>query len=129
MQLPPELVSEKHFPKAFAWLARYRTAREKATASAPKPTKLNGQAAAHHIHRSEYAESGGSVDETDPLGLTEGLEVELYPSDWGCEHKDRGRLVALTPNEVTIAVQSKEGGEIRIHAPRTGFKVKEVDRQ
>lgn len=71
MQLPPELVSERHFPKAFAWLTRYRTAREEAKASAPKPTRIDGQAAADHILRSEYAELGGSVDKTDRLGIQE----------------------------------------------------------
>lgn len=126
MQLPPDVVSEKLYPKAFAWLARYRAAREKAKASAPKPTALDGQAAADVILGSEFAETGGSVDESDPLGLKAGVEIEMYPADWGTEYRDRGRLVGLTPNEVTIAVKSKGGVEFRVHAPRTGFKVKEI---
>ena len=126
MQLPPDLISEKQYPKVFAWLARYRAACEEAKVSAPKPTILEGQAAADHILGSEFAESGGAVDESDPLGLQEGVEVEVYPADWGTEHRDRGRLVGLTPDEVTIAVMSKGGVEFHVHAPRTGFKVKEI---
>lgn len=129
MQLPSKLISEKQYPKVFAWLTRYRAACEAAKASAPKPTTLEGQAAADHILRSEFAESRGSVDENDPLGLKEGVEVEVYPADWVTEHRDRGRLVGLTPDEVTIAVESKAGVEFRVHAPRTGFKVIEIGKE
>lgn len=126
MPLPVEFLSDQQFPKVFAWLARYRAARDEAKQSAPKPTVLDGQAAAAQIHRSEFAEASVAVDGNDPLGLREGADVELYPADWGTEHRERGRLVGLTADEVTVAVVNKDEVEIRIHAPRSGFKVREI---
>jgi hypothetical protein len=126
MQLSKDTISNEIFPKVFAWFDRYQAAVEKAKATAQHPTTLDGQAAADHILGSEFGHSKISVDTKDPTGLREGVEVEIYPADWGTEHRDRGRLVGLAPDEVTIAVKSKENVEFRIHAPRTGFKIKEV---
>jgi len=105
---------------------RYRAARDEAQASGPKPIELDGKTAANYILGSEFADSGYSVDEKDPLGLREGVEVEVYAADWGSEYRDRGRLVGLTPDEAVVAVTTKDKGEIRIHAPRTGFKIEET---
>ncbi|KAF1945713.1 hypothetical protein EJ02DRAFT_500660 [Clathrospora elynae] len=129
MHLPPDLISPKQYPKVYAWLARYRAAREQASNLVPKPTVLDGQAAANCILGSELAETSNSVDEQDPLGLKQGVEVEVYPADWGSEYRDRGRLVGLSVDEVVIAVESKGEGKIWVHAPRTGFKIKEVGRK
>ncbi|KAL6710513.1 hypothetical protein ACN47E_008561 [Coniothyrium glycines] len=126
LQLPAEHVSDQRYPKTFAWIARYQAARDQAKSSGPEPTVLDGAAAAKQIHASDFVESALSVDADDPLGLKEGAEVELYAADWGTEHRDRGRLVGLTTDEVTIAVKSEENVEIRIHAPRTGFKIKVI---
>jgi hypothetical protein len=126
MGLPQDLISDKIFPKTFAWFERYRAAVEEAKSGATEPTTLDGEAAAKYIHASESKQSKVSVDQKDPSGLKEGTEVEVYGADWGTEYRDRGRLVGLSPDEVTIAVKSKEGAEIRIHAPRTGFKINTV---
>jgi hypothetical protein len=126
MQLPEDIISAKIFPKTFAWFDRYHTAVDTAKADAPEPTTLDGQAAANLIHSSEPTYAQVSVDQKDPTGLIEGAEVEVYAADWGTEHRDRGRLVGLTPDEVTIAVKTQGDAEIRIHAPRTGFKIKEI---
>jgi hypothetical protein len=123
MQLPPNIISNKVFPRTFAWLARYRAAVAKAKAAAPKPTEMNGHSAAEHIHGAELFDLQLSIDHSDPLALDEEMNVEIYPADWGTEYRDRGRLLGLTPNEVTIAVKDKRDIEIRIHAPRTGFKI------
>lgn len=40
--------------------------------------------------------------------------------------QDRGRLVKLTKEEVSIAVQAKSGEEIRLHAPRWQFRVRAI---
>ena len=79
-----------------------------------------------HVTSADFAEELW-VDGDDPLGLTEGQDVEVWPTDTGFRHKDRGRLVGLTGNEVVIEVQSKVGGKVvRIHVPRGGFKVQAV---
>ncbi|KAF2030913.1 hypothetical protein EK21DRAFT_100055 [Setomelanomma holmii] len=126
LQLPENLISAKTFPRTFAWLDRYQAAVEKAKKSGPEPTALDGQAAADHIHRSEFGRAKVSVDGEDPTGLRDGANVEIFTADWVTEHKDRGRLVGLTADEVTIAVTSKENAVIRVHAPRTGFKIKGI---
>lgn len=126
MLVPSELISANVFPRVFAWLDRYRAAIDEAKSSAPEPTKLDGQAAAEHVLRSDFGRSEMSIDEKDPTGLRAGVEVEIYPGDWVTEHKDRGRLIGLTVDEVIIAVRSEKDVEIRIHAPRTGFKIKEI---
>lgn len=128
MELAKSIISKELFPRTFAWIARFRAAVEKAKSAAPKPTKLDGQAAADRIFRSEATDPRVVVDKADPTGLAEGTEVEIYAADWGTEHRDRGRLIGLTPDEVTIAVKGKGNVEIRVHAPRTGFKIKEIGR-
>lgn len=128
MELAKSLISKELFPRTFAWMARYRAAIEKAKSAAPEPTKLDGQAAADRILRSEATDPQVVVDKADPTGLAEGTEVEIYAADWGTEHRDRGRLVGLTPDEVIIAVKSKGNVEIRVHAPRIGFKIEKIGR-
>ncbi|KAH7410101.1 hypothetical protein DE146DRAFT_338606 [Phaeosphaeria sp. MPI-PUGE-AT-0046c] len=125
MQLPPN-ISEKTFPRVFAWLERYRAAVEQAKSSSSQPATLDGQAAAKSILVSELGHPHVQVDRDDPASLDEGTEVEIYPGDWVTGHKDRGRLVGLTTDEVTIAVKSKGDVELRIHAPRTGFKIRKA---
>jgi hypothetical protein len=124
--LPEDVVSEKLFPHVFAWLERYRAAVEEAKSTASQPTALDGEAAAKHILESELGHPQIPFDGDDPARLKEGMQVEVYPADWVTEHRDRGQLVGLTADEVTIAVKSKGDVEIRIHAPRTGFKVREI---
>jgi hypothetical protein len=124
--LPEDVVSEKLFPHVFAWLARYHAAVDKAKSSASQPTALDGEAAAKRILESELGHPQTPFDGGDPAKLKEGMQVEVYPVDWVTEHRDQGRLVGLIADEVTIAVKSKGDVEIRIHAPRTGFKVREI---
>jgi hypothetical protein len=126
MDVPKSTISVQIFPKTFAWLARYRAAVDAAKSASPKPMKLDGQGAADRLHRSELIQANAGFDHSDPTGLKEEIEVEIYAADWGSEHKDRGRLVGLTSDEVTVAVKSKRHVEIQVHAPRNGFKIKEI---
>lgn len=125
--LPPHLFSAEIYPNVYAWIARFRSALETAKASAPKPVTLEGADAVKHVTSADFAEKELRIDGDDPLGLKEGQDVEIWPTDTGFRHKDRGRLVGLTRDEVVIEVQSKVGGKVvRIHAPRSGFKVQAV---
>jgi hypothetical protein len=126
MQLPSDIISKEIFPRVFTWFEKYRAAVEEAKSNTGQPTPLDGPAAADRIHRSEFGLPEISFDEEDPAGLKEGADVDIYPADWGTEYRDRGRLVGLAPDEVTIAVKTKGNVELRIHAPRTGFKIKEI---
>jgi len=125
--LPADVISARQFPKVYAWIERFRAAVKAARSAVPKPAALKGPAAAKFILDAEFAESSSGVDADEPLGLTAGMEVEVYPTDSGFLNRDRGRLVTLTQSEVTIASRSSEGREVRIHAPRTGFRVTAIE--
>lgn len=61
------------------------------------------------------------------MGLKKNQDVESWPIDTGSNHRDRGRLVALTSKEVVVVSQSKVGGkEVHIHHPRTNFTIQAV---
>ncbi len=66
------------------------------------------------------------VDANDPSGLKKGDEVDVSPSDFGFSRKDRGRLLRLDGSEIVIQGRMERGGEVRIHAPRHGFRVRKV---
>ena len=126
--LPRDLISEKHYPKVFAWVERFNTAMKAARSAGPKPTTLKGDAALYRITHADFAEDYTTVDEQDPLGLKKGQEVEIWPTDSGSGHRDRGTLVGLTEVEVVVVVRSEEEGkEIRLHCPRTNFRIRAVN--
>ena len=125
--LPPHLFSSQIYPKVYAWIARFTSTVAAAKDSAPKPATLEGEEMLKYVTSAEFSEQETGIDEDDPLGLREGQDVEVWPTDTGFTHKDRGRLVGLTKAEVVIEAQSKVGGKVvRIHAPRTGFRVRAV---
>jgi hypothetical protein len=126
MDMPPHVVSEKLFPKVYAWISRFRHALEDAASSAPKPVAMDGDEAVSCIKSSKGTKATEPsfedvVNEDDPQAVERGTLVEVNPSDWGSEHRDAGRLVGLAPDEVTILAEGAL--ELRIHAPRTGFKM------
>ena len=126
--LPSELVSEKQYPKVFAWISRFRKAISAAKATAPKPQTLKGDKALQQIMSAGFAEPEGQVDESDPLKLKKGQEVEVWPTDSGFRHRDRGRLVTLNAGEVVLSAKTGTiGEEIRIHCPRVNFRIAPVD--
>ena len=123
--LPRELISAKQYPKVFAWIARFNDTFKAAKSQAPKPASLKGDAAVQRILNATFAEKELGVDSADPLGLQHGTEVEVFPIDSGSRHHDRGRLAGLTKDEVVLSVQA-QGTELRLHYPRTGFRIKAV---
>jgi hypothetical protein len=121
--LPKESFSQDQNPKTWAWLGRFKKTTREAEKSS-KAVSLDGQAAMQHIVAASYHDQQTGVDETDPVKLKEGDLVQLWPTDSGFRHKDQGHLVKLTRDEVVLAIQTKSGGqEIRVHAPRWGFRV------
>nr|OQO19946.1 hypothetical protein B0A51_11112 [Rachicladosporium sp. CCFEE 5018] len=119
-----EYFSKTEFPKTLAWIERYRKVVKDAAAKAGKPTKVEGEDAVAFVKGAEYSDKESGVDSSDPLGLQEGAEVQVCPTDSGTSYKDRGKLVKLTRDEVVIAVKTDDGSEVRIHAPRWNFKVR-----
>lgn len=119
--IPPETASAESHPKVFAWLERFNEAVKSAK---QKPLTLKGPAAVKAVKEAEFAEQGGRIDDLDPLKLAGGDSVAAYPLDSGATGKVIGKLVDLTPNEVTVAVKPKSGdNNIHVHLPRWGFRV------
>jgi hypothetical protein len=124
--LPPNLISAKQFPKVFAWIQRFDKTVKAAATKRGKPKTVKGDEAASTVGASEFAEQEGQVDSEDPLGLKKGDTVEVFPTDSGSNHKDRGLLVALNGKEIVVESKTREGKTVRVHAPRHGFRVRVV---
>ncbi|KAK5170258.1 uncharacterized protein LTR77_004844 [Saxophila tyrrhenica] len=125
---PKEYFSEEIYPKTYAWRARFMAELEGAKSQAPKPVRLQGPDAVKAVLNADFSNKRIEVDAADPIHIAAGTNVELYPTDSGGQmHRDRGRLIKLTKDEVAIAVQSQDGStEVHIHAPRWNFKIAEL---
>lgn len=126
--LPPSFISASQFPKVFLWIERFDKSVSAAAQKAGKPQSLKGLAAMSKVVSSEFVEAEGSVDEDDPSGLKKGDLVEVWPIDSGFRNKDRGALVKLDGKEIVIRTETKEGKEVRMHAPRHGFRISGVSK-
>ena len=129
--LPPHLISPQQFPKVFAWIDRFNAAINATKSKGPKPVTLKSEQAIKTVASSEFVVSGVEkkpvVDESDPLGLKAGQEVEVWPTDTGMRNHDKGILVGLDRRETVVEVQGeKSEGKIRMHFPRGGFRVKTI---
>jgi hypothetical protein len=124
--LDPAVISETQFPKVYAWISRFRQAL-KVARSKVQPVTVTGPEVMQYIQRARFAETVGEVDANDPLGLRPGDDVEIHPIDSGFSHKDRGRLVTLTPQEATIVKRTRDGDrDIHVCVPRWGFRIIKV---
>jgi hypothetical protein len=122
--LPADQVSPKQFPKVFAWIDRFDASTKAAAKTRPK--SLKGPEAMKQISSSDFAEAEGKVDGNDPTGLKKGQEVEVWPIDSGFSHKDKGKLVALSTDEIVIESKMQDGQTVRVHTPRHGFRLRAV---
>lgn len=126
----PAVISPDHFPRTFAWLARIDNAVNTAAKAGPKPRKIESDKLVDTLLSQPWAEVEKDVDTSDPLKLAKGDAVEVYPTDTGTAHHDRGRLVSLSVNEIVISIiapagkgKSEKDNEVRVHYPRTNFRV------
>lgn len=117
-----EIASPQTHPKVFAWFQRFAAAVKAANG---KPAKVSGEEALKQVLGADLAEQGGRIDEGDPLKLVAGMPVSVFPTDAGSGSKDSGRLVDLTPDEVTIGVQPPSQPErvVHVHFPRWRFRI------
>ena len=125
--MPAEVMGDKVFPKVHAWITRFTQAAAAAEAEAGAPQTVKGEAAAQLVFSSAFAEEAAEVDGSSPIAAAEGLKkgdaVRVWPTDSGSAHKEMGKLVSLTTKEIVLEVQG-DGGSVRVHAPRHGFKAK-----
>ncbi|CZR60496.1 uncharacterized protein PAC_10392 [Phialocephala subalpina] len=122
--LPVEF--KQQFPKVFAWVDRFDKVTRAAAKEAGKPKTVKGPEAREIIQGSGFAESEGQVERSDPSGLRKGTTVEVWPTDSGFNHKDRGVLVGLTEKEIVVEGEMEDGTGVRVHAPRHGFRMREA---
>ncbi|KAF2709742.1 hypothetical protein K504DRAFT_467691 [Pleomassaria siparia CBS 279.74] len=120
--LPEEFASEEKFPKTFAWVRRFMDEVKTRKTQGPKPTRLDGSAMKERVVGSSTEQEMLTVNDDDPLKLKKGDEVEVYASDYGMSHKDRGILVGLTISEVVI--QNSKG--LYLHFPRWNYRIERV---
>jgi len=123
--LPRELISDKQYPKVFAWIARFNDALKAAKGKAPTPATIKGDAAAQRILNAAFHDKDLGIDSADPLELRQGDEVEVFPIDSGTKHKDSGHLIGLAEDEIVLSTQVN-GKELHLHYPRTGFRIRKV---
>jgi hypothetical protein len=121
--LDASVISVEHYPRVYAWVARFDAAIKTATKAMPKPVTLKGADAAKWVlEEAANTDSMTTVDSSDPLRLRRGDSVQVWPTDSGSSGKDSGKLVGLRSDEVVI-----EGAKgARIHFPRVNFRVRKV---
>lgn len=70
------------YPAVYGWRDRYQEA-VLAAKDRVKSVQIQGPEAVSFITRSDLVDKDIRVEEDDPLRLTEGTEVELFPTDSG----------------------------------------------
>lgn len=68
----------------------------------------------------------GGVAADDPQGLVEDGEVVVSPDVDGGEQPVEGVLKAANTETVTIARTDEDAGDLQVHFPRAGYKIKTV---
>ncbi|KAK4168904.1 hypothetical protein QBC43DRAFT_82651 [Cladorrhinum sp. PSN259] len=122
-----EAVNPTKYPKVYGWVERF----EGYVFGLPDVVigKLKGDEARKMIlacEKEEEEDAAGTkykVDGTEPvvkaLELKKGEEVEVWPTDSGSSHRDKGKLVGIDGREVVW----ESAGGVLVHAPRVGFRV------
>ena len=123
--LPEDVLGPDVFPKVYAYTKGFLDLVAETRRKAGKVERLDGKAAAERVLDGK-TQNDVDVYLSDPLGLEARQDVAVWSIDSGFSHKDQGKLVKLVWNEVVIEknVDSEVGkGTIRLHFPRTGFRV------
>ena len=123
--LPSDVISEKLYPKVYAWMARFNKELARVKSKGGKPASLKGQEAAQRILDADFADKDIGVNSADPLGLRHGQQVKVWPIDSGFNARDTGSLVGL--NDEEVAIEKAIGKSVRIHFPRSGFRIVPAD--
>ncbi|PSR87335.1 hypothetical protein BD289DRAFT_367251 [Coniella lustricola] len=133
--LPEDLISDRQYPRVFAWIERFQSAVSAAAFEVGKAPTIGGAEAAQIIVTSPYFEKHERVEHSEPivgaLGLKPGDAVTVFPTDTGRRHKDQGILVGLNEQEVVFETRADLDGSpiIKVHAPRHGFRITRGDKK
>jgi glutathione S-transferase len=117
--LPEDQFGDKNFPKTYSWIQRFMGEVKAAKERASQPKRLDGITMSTQVLNSTSSTESLSFDNNESLDVKAGDEVEVYPSDYGQAHKDRGTLIGLTTSEVVI--RNSKG--LHLHFPRWNFRI------
>ena len=120
------VIDRENYPRVWEWMGRWENLVAIADGYTGRVERLSGEVAKEAVLGGAFGGKELEVDGKDPLGLKKGVEVEVWPVESGFNHRDRGRLVGLSKEEMVIE-KGLEGKKIRLHFPRIGFRVKEVN--
>jgi glutathione S-transferase len=121
--LPAEFFTKEKYPRTYAWVDRFMDlVEDKRKAQGKAPVAIDGPAMKTRVLASSAPLEATRFEDADPLGLRAGDMVEVYPTDYGQAHRDRGVLVGLTTTEVVVR---NELG-LHLHFPRWNFRVAPV---
>ena len=87
------------------------------------PTAMDA-AQALDAARDAQTETPEQVDPDEPQGLKPGDEVEVVPEDVAGAPPVAGRVHALAPQEIVIRRTDRRVGEVAVHFPRVGYRVR-----
>tara|TARA_R110002003_G_scaffold122_9_gene11090 strand:- start:14620 stop:16344 length:1725 start_codon:yes stop_codon:yes gene_type:complete len=120
--LPESHISEKIYPRTFAWVRRFMSLVEEKKGARAKPTSLDGAAMANQISNATSPMDDIGFINDDPLDVKLGNEVQVFPSDYGHMGKTAGELVGLSTTEVVI----RNAKGLNVHFPRWNFTIRSV---
>lgn len=85
---------------------------------------VSGSEVLDGLQYESFAQIDVEFDDSDPLGLEQGEEVLVWPTDSGSTHQDSGALIGLNSKEIVLQRKTADSRfDIRIHFPRLNFKV------
>jgi glutathione S-transferase len=76
------------------------------------------------VARDARPEVSEQADPDDPQGLQPGDGVEVVPEDVGGAPAVAGRVHALSPQEIVIRRDDGRVGDVAVHFPRVGYRVR-----
>lgn len=89
----------------------------------PEFETISDDQATESILSSDYAVNSLSVDEQDPLGISEGTKVSIESTDsTPGSHPQVGKLVGTNRKEIVIQLENG----LRLHFPRLGYVVRKA---
>ncbi|KAH0124059.1 hypothetical protein KCU66_g7805, partial [Aureobasidium melanogenum] len=107
---PEEFISEKLFPKTYAWVYRFKQALRDAESGATVATTLGGKEAFDKITSAPVTVLQGDISDTDPLGLKIGQAVCIQNAQGVLIHFPRWnfRIQALEEGRSSTSVPSTD---------------------
>jgi hypothetical protein len=116
-------VDAQKFPKTFAWIDRFRSFVD--SKGDVQIQRIDGKEARRIILAQYKARGkvGVTFDQGNALGLKQGDQIEVLPTDVGRTHPQAGSLVGLDSQRFTLEARTPDGQSVLVHLPRRHFEV------